>query len=83
MLGLGKDERRLVCIEFASKGCSSKVLASRQMLEVQRFLGSVDSIVRQGLREIRDESLNDLGIFEAVSSRSKLGREVQEVQWFI
>ena len=35
-------------------------------------------MVQQRLREVQDEGFNDLGIFEAVSSRSKLRREYRE-----
>ena len=44
---------------------------SRRMPGFQGFHGSVDSIVRQRLREFRGRGFNDLGIFRVVSSRSR------------
>ena len=77
-LGPGGDKHKLNWTIVHPKGLPLGIQASRQTPGFRGFCGSIDSIVWRRLREFQDKGFNDLGIFEVVSSRSKLERKYRK-----
>ena len=78
MLGLDRDKRKLDWTRVCPKGLPLGVQTSRRTSGFRGYCGSVDSIVRRRLREFWGKGFNDLGIFEVVSSRSKLEEKYRQ-----